>query len=576
MPLALAFLDYFDSVEINAVLNALVSAGVATKYVELIANSNEGMSTTINLFDKKLSIPIRKGVRQGDTIFPKLISTALEDAMRQLGWNEEHDWEDGTDVRGINFDGKVLTNIRFADDIVLFSSSTTELSSMLNDLDEVGKKIGLKMNVKKTQWMKKRFCDQGKVTLESATFKRSHPTPTLAAKRAGWAAFNSIKEVTSQLKNPKLRAHIFEASIIPAISYGAEVWPDTKKNATALRTYRALERALLGTTRFEQWKKEQRSTDLRQRSQIRDLEEHIQRGKHRCGGHVIRRQHDRWSTRLTHWIPRNIKRPLGRPPTRWTDYFRKNISQPGRHWMTVAQVRAAWRTNAFLAKSSIKRHRLFKKLEMKLFLAFIGFLPLANTYGLSMSVLKPFNPENLISFARPLKVGDLIYISAYAKADESNKKVIVNLYEGDFKDPVKKKRISLSILVKLDSGKTSLNTLSSKGWYEDVSKKSPIKSGRDFVLQILADVHDYQIFINGKLFLRYSHRRKFKDAVTHIGIQGIIFTTRPSNLLYTESYQRGDGKQDGEQLMMFKDGYLFQIFGPIAALTSKALKEGRD
>ncbi|CAD6196875.1 unnamed protein product [Caenorhabditis auriculariae] len=139
MPLALAFVDYykaFDSVEINAVLNALASAGVATKYVELIANSNEGTSTTIQLFDKKLSIPIRKGVRQGDTISPN--------------------------IRGINIDGKVLTNLRFADDIVLFSSSTTELSSMLNDLDEVGKKIGLKMNVKKTQWMKNRFCDQGK------------------------------------------------------------------------------------------------------------------------------------------------------------------------------------------------------------------------------------------------------------------------------------------------------------------------------------------------------------------------------------------------------------------------------
>ncbi|CAD6195984.1 unnamed protein product [Caenorhabditis auriculariae] len=104
MLLALAF----DSVEINAVLNALVSAGVATKYVELIANSNEGASTTIQLFDKKLSIPIRK------------------------------------DVRGINIDGKVLTNIRFADDIVLFSSSTTELSSMLKGLDKVGKKNGLR------------------------------------------------------------------------------------------------------------------------------------------------------------------------------------------------------------------------------------------------------------------------------------------------------------------------------------------------------------------------------------------------------------------------------------------------
>ncbi|CAD6195976.1 unnamed protein product [Caenorhabditis auriculariae] len=32
---------------------------------------------------------------------------ALEDAMRQLGWDEEHDWEDSTDIRGINIDGKI-------------------------------------------------------------------------------------------------------------------------------------------------------------------------------------------------------------------------------------------------------------------------------------------------------------------------------------------------------------------------------------------------------------------------------------------------------------------------------------
>ncbi|CAD6196504.1 unnamed protein product [Caenorhabditis auriculariae] len=200
-----ALTQAFDSVEINAVLNALASAGVATKYVELIANSNEGTSTTIQLFDKKLSIPIRKGVRQGDTISPKLFSTALEDAMRQLGWDEEHDWEDSTDIRGINIDGKVLTNLRFADDIVLFSSSTTELSSMLNDLDEVGKKIGLKMNVKEDAVDEEPLLrPRQKSPLRAATFR-------------------------SQLKDPKLRAHIFEASIIPAISYGTEVWPDTKK-----------------------------------------------------------------------------------------------------------------------------------------------------------------------------------------------------------------------------------------------------------------------------------------------------------------------------------------------------------
>ncbi|CAD6196038.1 unnamed protein product [Caenorhabditis auriculariae] len=194
---------------------------------------------------------------------------------------------------GINIDGKILTNLRFSDGIVLFANSTSDLSTMLNDLDAVGKKIGFQMNEKKPQWLRNRFCDQGNVTLEGRDLLEVNSyvylgrevnmtndlKPEIARRRrAGWAAFNSIKEVTNQLKDPKLRAHIFEASVIPAISYATEVWPDTKNTTTALRTsYRALEH------------------DLRQRSQIRDLEEHIQRGKHRWGGQVIRRQDDRWS-----------------------------------------------------------------------------------------------------------------------------------------------------------------------------------------------------------------------------------------------------------------------------------------
>ncbi|CAD6193241.1 unnamed protein product [Caenorhabditis auriculariae] len=314
----------FDSVEINAILNSLVAAGIPTKYIDLIEKVQRGnVDYNPTAFDKR------------DTISPKLFSTALEDAMRQLGWDTNRDWEDGNVIKGINIDGKILTNLRFADDIVLFANNTSDLSSMLNDLDA---------------WMRNRFCDQGNVTLEGRDLLEVNSYVYLGREvnMTNDLKTRDSKTPTSwmgRLKDPKLRAHIFEASVIPAISYATEVWPDTKNTTTALRTsYRALERALLGTTRFEQWKKEQTSTDLRQRSQIQDLEEHIQRGKHRWGGHVIRRQDDRWSTRTTHWIPRNIKRPLGRPPTRWTDYFRKNISQPGRHWMTVAQDRAAWRT----------------------------------------------------------------------------------------------------------------------------------------------------------------------------------------------------------------------------------------
>ena len=42
----------------------------------------------------------------------------------------------------------------FADDMILFSKSITEVDTKLEELREVGKRIGLRMSQKKTQSMK--------------------------------------------------------------------------------------------------------------------------------------------------------------------------------------------------------------------------------------------------------------------------------------------------------------------------------------------------------------------------------------------------------------------------------------
>nr|CDJ91205.1 RNA-directed DNA polymerase (reverse transcriptase) domain containing protein [Haemonchus contortus] len=87
LPLALLFVDYkkaFDSVEINAVLNALVQAGVDPAYVHLLEQCLSNTSTFIQLFERKLKISVGKGVRQGDTKSPKLSTAALQYAMLNL------------------------------------------------------------------------------------------------------------------------------------------------------------------------------------------------------------------------------------------------------------------------------------------------------------------------------------------------------------------------------------------------------------------------------------------------------------------------------------------------------------
>ncbi|VDM84215.1 unnamed protein product [Strongylus vulgaris] len=42
---------------------------------------------------------------------------------------------------------------------------------------------------------------------------------------------------------------------------------------------------------------------------------------HRWAGHIMRRTDDRWTLRTLEWIAREVKRPRGRPTTRWADVF---------------------------------------------------------------------------------------------------------------------------------------------------------------------------------------------------------------------------------------------------------------
>ncbi len=53
-------------------------------------------------------IPVKKGVKQGDKISPKLFATCLEEVYRNLEWDDI----------GIKNDGEYLNNLGFADDIV--------------------------------------------------------------------------------------------------------------------------------------------------------------------------------------------------------------------------------------------------------------------------------------------------------------------------------------------------------------------------------------------------------------------------------------------------------------------------
>lgn len=145
-PLYLAFIDYakaFDSISHGSIWKALQECEVPTEAIEIIQDIYKKSKSRIILDKSGTEIGIYRGVRQGDPLSPRIFITVLQSIMMTLKWEN----------KGININGKLLSNLRFADDIVLFAESAPQLEIMIQEIYDVSVAIGLQLNTTKTKIM---------------------------------------------------------------------------------------------------------------------------------------------------------------------------------------------------------------------------------------------------------------------------------------------------------------------------------------------------------------------------------------------------------------------------------------
>ena len=291
IPLCMIFVDYekaFDSIEINAIANALIRQNIPKKYIRTLLNINTNCSTSIRLYHNDIVIPINRGVRQGDSISPKLFTATLEDMFRKLNWEN----------RGIMVDGELLSHLRFADDIVLFAYDVQSATEMLKELNEASTQVGLRINRAKTQAMKNGHCAMGTITLDDDTIlfvdkytylgqiiTQNHKIDDEIRRRrsAAWLSFKSVEDVLKKTKDVKLRAHIINSMILPVLNYGCEVWTLRENGKQKLQTtQRAMERRTLGIKLIQKIP----STTTRKRTKFKDAYIDTLQRKLRWAGHV--------------------------------------------------------------------------------------------------------------------------------------------------------------------------------------------------------------------------------------------------------------------------------------------------
>ncbi|KAK6761683.1 hypothetical protein RB195_022677 [Necator americanus] len=219
---------------------------------------------------------------------------------------------------GVKVDGRQLHHLRFADDIVLITSSISQAERMLTDFDETCGCIGLQLNLQKTMFMRNGWVSDAPFTLNGTNISEctsyvylgrelnmmNNLTPELGRRRmAAWGAYKSIEDVVKKTRNTRLRAHLFKTTVLPALNYASETWAFRKQEENAVSIIeRAIERVMLGVSRFAQVRTGIRSSLLRQRSKFKDVPAFAKESKIRWAGHVMRFNDNRWTRAVSDWV----------------------------------------------------------------------------------------------------------------------------------------------------------------------------------------------------------------------------------------------------------------------------------
>ncbi len=346
IPLCLAFVDYekaFDSVEHVGIMEAMDNQGVNKGYIELLANIYNNATSMIRLDKDSVKFEVKRGVRQGDTISPKLFNAGLEQVFRRLDW----------DTKGIMVNGERINHLRFADDIVLISNNVTDITEMLNQLSAESKTLGLKINMKKTKVMFNDYINTiNDVRIENDTVEAVDGYVYLGQlvttkgdkideiKRriaAAWGAFGKYRDIMKSNIPMCLKRKVYNQCVQAAMTYGCQTWALTKRMQEKLQTtQRSMERAMIGITRRD------RKTNIwiRQQTGIKDIVVRIKELKWQWAGHVARANNNKWTKIVTEWTPREEKRKQARPKIRWCDEI---VKSAGAVWMRKARNRNEWK-----------------------------------------------------------------------------------------------------------------------------------------------------------------------------------------------------------------------------------------
>ena len=224
-------------------------------YINLLTKLYDGQQARIQVDTQSDLFEIKRGTKQGDPISPILFISVLEHIMRKVKekWAKKY--------RGIQIGTMAetrITNLRFADDILLIARTLPEIRQMIADIIEEGGEIGLELHPEKTKIQHNNIgygsCarkakvqnmdieilpSNGKTTYlgRALSLTEPHDTELDHRIRQAWAKFGKFKsELTDKDVPLHLRLKLFNSVVTPTVLYGCVSWTMIGSRIEKLRT----------------------------------------------------------------------------------------------------------------------------------------------------------------------------------------------------------------------------------------------------------------------------------------------------------------------------------------------------
>ena len=386
IPVWIAAVDYakaFDTISHASIWESLKQQQVNAQCINILQRLYRGQSGTVCCDRPSRKFNIARGTKQGDPISPILFNACLETVMR----NVKVTWELKKYGLDLGHGGERLTNLRFADDLLLIGRSRKQVAKMLEDLSNASRQIGLEVHMGKTKILyngcgckggtipgdvkvngnkidilgdDESTCYLGKLL----SLQAIHDTEIQHRIARAWAKFAIFKNELTDWRYPlKSRWRLFDSVVTFTLLYGCGSWTMTKKREGLLRSaQRRMLRAILrrgrkrlpnnndeGEAELESWVEWVKRTTVEAESLYKefggmDWVREQRRRKWQWAGHIARRTDERWTRRVLDWEPWGVRK-RGRPCARWTDVIRKFFEDsfgenvPTDYWKSQAQNR---------------------------------------------------------------------------------------------------------------------------------------------------------------------------------------------------------------------------------------------